>query len=170
MSFVPITVWDLDNCLADDAWRIPRIDWAAPNPAARYAAYHAAAGADRLCPRNAAIFRAWRGAARPVFATGRPECIRRETVEWILRRLDVRVDETTLFMRGSSDHTSTEQLKARMLGHIRAAHPTARIVAAFDDHLGVVEAYRAAGLMAMQLYIHNVDAYTRPTHSQESAQ
>jgi hypothetical protein len=158
-----ISIWDLDNCLADDAWRIPRIDWSAACPGARYAAYHAAAGEDACAVRNAALFKAWRAfGTAPVFATGRPEAIRRDTEDWIERHLGMRPTRDALFMRGDTDHRPSVVLKREMLSLIRATYPAAHIALAFDDHPGIVDMYRAEGVAALHLQIHSVDAYNPP--------
>lgn len=158
-----ISIWDLDNCLSDDAWRIPRIDWSARCPGDRYAAYHAAAGEDACAVRNAALFKAWRAfGTAPVFATGRPEAIRRETQDWIERHFGIRPTRDSLFMRGDADHRPSVVLKRDMLDLIRAAHPGAQIALAFDDHADIVAMYRDEGVAALRLAIHSVDAYNPP--------
>ena len=41
-----VIILDLDNCIADDSWRIPKINWAAEDPLNRYHDYHSLSGFD----------------------------------------------------------------------------------------------------------------------------
>lgn len=153
-----IALWDLDNCLADDEWRIPKIDWSATKPELRYAAYHADAIRDR--PGNLAAFRAVSAAARPAFCTARPEAVRMRTARWIRDALGERAPE--LHMRARHDHRSAVAIKAGFVDRIRRA-TNEKIAFAFDDREDVVEMYRARGIPAVILKIHNTTADAPPT-------
>lgn len=165
-----LTIWDLDNCLADDAWRVPFIDWTQPDPDKRYAAYHAPCGLDAMFEHNADIFRAWAAAgALPVFCTGRPESVYVPTRDWIEAKLGINVDERgTLLMRPDGNKLPTAELKRTMLTHVRARWPGHLIAHAFDDHDGVLDVYREHAVPAMKLFIHSVDAYNPPQKVQLS--
>jgi hypothetical protein len=153
-----VALWDLDNCLADDGWRIPFVDWTKSDPNKRYDPYHIRCGNDE--PGNWSMFAAVSKMAQPIFTTARPESVRFTTKLWIGRKLHCPVDFSTLLMRPSDSHLPSAQLKRAMAERVLAhGH---NVVAAFDDRLDVVEMYRSLGIPAAQLWIHNVCAMTPP--------
>lgn len=153
-------LFDLDNCISDDAWRIPRIAWHEENPDRRYAAYHALAPFDE--PRNLHWVRlAMRSGRHPLFSTARPETLRVQTAEWIRRH--VGVERVLLFMRAEGDHRRSVELKREHLLRMREhGISPQRILQAADDRPDVVAMYREHGIPASVLSIHNVCAYTPP--------
>lgn len=149
-------IWDLDNCLANDAWRIPLVDWSdGLDPLKRYAAYHAACEDDLLC--HSKIFIAVNLIARPIFLTGRPSVVRSQTEQWIFSKLGIL--QPFIMMRGNTDNSTSLALKRKMLKDL-PYH--GQVVAAFDDRPEIVQMYCENGIPAMQLKIHDVDAYTHP--------
>ena len=109
-------LWDLDNCLANDAWRIPFIDWREGlTPDQRYAEYHRCCGRDQ--PGNVSAFNAVRLFAEPVFFTARPESVRATTVDWIERHLAVA--RPLVLMRRDGEHTPSAELKRAMVWRLR---------------------------------------------------
>lgn len=161
-----IAIWDLDNCLSNDAWRLSKVNWTTENMDDRYAAYHE--DCDRDAPGNLAIYAAVRLVREPVFFTARPDAVRTKTRRWITHHLGEVAP--LIYMRGDRQNLSTVQLKRRMLvnflnGVGRAMTATricANSIVAFDDREDMVEMYRAAGIQATQLKIHNVCALTPP--------
>lgn len=150
-----LIILDLDNCISDDEWRIPLIDWTQRDPIRRYAKYHAAAPADECGNRHL-----FEGRAAAVF-TARPECYRAQTATW-LREKGVPVRH--LFMRPMRDHRPSRLLKMAQLARLLSAYrvtgpPSELIVAAYDDRADVVQMYREAGLNAHVAYIHTTSAY-----------
>lgn len=150
-------ILDLDNCIADDSWRIPRINWQKTNPMERYHDYHSLSAWDRLS--NARI------AHDPAFSyiifTARPVLYRAITEEW-LQRWGVFYEH--LIMRNNDDHTPSVDLKKKMLNWLHDHYGIQRsdIAHAYDDRPDVVGMYIYEGLQASVLSIHDVCAYTNP--------
>jgi hypothetical protein len=66
-------------------------------------------------------------------------------------------------MRGNNDHRPSVELKRNMLKEfVEMGVPKEDIVAAYDDHEGVLAMYLEEGIPAFRLAIHNRDAYNPP--------
>lgn len=156
-------IFDLDNCLANDQWRIQYIDWTQSAPDHRYHDYHSLAPFDS--PANLDTFRPLARASkiRIAFFTARPAAFRAATGIW-LDRNGMRFD--ALMMRPRGDHRPSMQLKAaHLLSFLKdnSLSPQDDIIGAFDDRQDVVEMYLRQGVgRAAQLSIHDVCAYTPP--------
>lgn len=150
-------ILDIDNCIADDRWRIPRIEWQFSDPNRRYHAYHSLAPWDE--PGNRDLF-AGRTSGIAIF-TARPTLYNAATREWLAR---AGVRWTHLLMRNTTDHSHSIDLKAKQLQWLLSEYGVkhSEIEAAYDDRPDVVEMYRAAGLRAEVRAIHDVCAYTPP--------
>lgn len=155
MNFV---IFDLDNCIADDAWRIPKINWQKSNPMERYHDYHSLSAFDRL--GNQYVLQKHRLDVVVIF-TARPVHYSALTQEWLRR---VGVDYEYLVMRNNNDHCPSVELKRKMLSWLPEIYdiPLDKIVAAYDDRPDVIAMYKEQGIPASQLEIHNVCAYTKP--------
>lgn len=157
-------ILDLDNCIADDAWRIPHIHWQHRNPADRYHDYHALAAFDALGNEDL-LFGARAGADEVVIFTARPVLYRAPTEEWLRRN---RVPFKHLIMRNNNDHRPSLELKRTMLHWLPEVYdvPWASIIAAYDDRPDVVEMYRKHHVPGRLRAIHDVCAYTPPSNTQ----
>lgn len=152
-------IFDLDNCLSDDGWRIEKIDWTKTNPAERYAAYHDACSSDTA--RNVGVFSIYAQDYKPLFFTARPESVREDTRQWIEHELGINCP--SISMRGNNDHRSSVDLKRHMLQEFVAMGGAKEdIHLAFDDHAGVLKMYEEEGVAAHRLMIHDRCAYTPP--------
>lgn len=151
-------ILDLDNCIADDAWRIPKINWQKENPLDRYHDYHSLSGFDEL--GNEDIL-ARHALDEIIIFTARPVVYHAVTEEWLRRK---GVDYDYLVMRNLNDHRHSLELKRTMLRWLPDVYdiPLESIVAAYDDRPDVVAMYKAEGIPAFQREIHNVCAYTKP--------
>ena len=149
---------DLDNCIANDAWRIPNINWQKSNPMERYHDYHSLSGFDEC--GNMDIFAEHPGAVGIVF-TARPVMYRAVTEEWLRRK---GVPYEFIVMRNNTDHRPSLDLKRTMLKWMPEVYdiPLETIVAAYDDRPDVVEMYKSYGIMGHKRELHNVCAYTPP--------
>lgn len=149
---------DLDNCIADDSWRIPKINWQKSNPMERYHEYHSLSGFDKA--GNLDIFEENPDAAGIVF-TARPVHYHAITEEWLKRN---RIPFEYIVMRNNQDHRHSLELKRTMLMWMPEVYgiPLDSIVAAYDDRADVVEMYKTYGIAAHRREIHNVCAYTNP--------
>ena len=149
---------DLDNCIANDAWRIPRINWQKSNPMDRYHDYHSLSAWDEL--GNTDIFAAHPD-ARVIIFTARPVLYAAITQEWLKRK---GVEYDYLVMRNNNDHRPSLELKRTMLGWLPDTYgvPLSDVVAAYDDRQDVVDMFSANGIAARRRKLHNVCAYTNP--------
>lgn len=149
-------ILDLDNCIADDAWRIPRINWQKSNPVERYHEYHSLSAFDRV--GNEDLFS---GQHRVIVFTARPVLYSFITREW-LKRNDIRAEHVV--MRNNDDRRDSVDLKRHMLHWLPENYGVAwqDIVAAYDDRPDVVEMYRKHHIPAFVRSIHSVCAYNKP--------
>lgn len=149
---------DLDNCIADDAWRIPRINWQKSDPMERYHDYHSLSGFDTLHNEDILITPRHE---RIVVLTARPVAYRAVTEEWLRRN---EVSHWHLLMRNNHDHRSSLDLKRAMLVWLQELYgvPLRSVVAAYDDRTDIVEMFREHGLPAQVRSIHDTCAYTPP--------
>lgn len=162
----PVVVLDLDNCCANDAWRIPYIEWHKTGDA-RYHIYHALAMHDendfdtiaRTLQRNVID----PDFARFFVLTARGNAYRRTTQLWLEDHCSWPIE--AILMRNNGDHRHSEQLKAEQLHMLFAHHGVSEVAIAFDDRQQVLDAYRATGLPVKTTVlhaIHDVCAYTGP--------
>ncbi len=153
-------ILDLDNCIADDGWRISKIDWNFDDPNMRYHRYHSLAPFDTAANHDL-IERARQEGY--VISTARPIFYRHSTEEWLKRLICVK--PMGVFMRGIGDHRKSVELKkdhlviAREIQHLA---PSKGVGAAFDDRPDVVSMYIEQGIPAFVRKIHDLCAYTRP--------
>lgn len=151
------TIFDLDNCISNDGWRIPFIDWHHDDPAVRYHRYHLLSAFDEL--ENASLLPS--GDDHLVIFTARPKAYAASTQEWLRRK---GLDPVALFMRPAGDHAHSLDLKRRHLLAMFSMFDAdaSEIVAAYDDRHDVVQMFKDHGLNAHQVQTHDVDAYTNP--------
>jgi hypothetical protein len=154
-------IFDLDNCLSHDEWRIPYIDWDESIPSKRYETYHRGCGMDNIYQPHVDIFRDTIKDATPVFLTGRPLVVRPPTIYWIKHRLSYE-KEPILLMRNDNDERKSVLVKEDMLKDLRHNWDIEPCMA-FDDRPEIVAMYIQNGVAAKQLAITNPDlAYVRP--------
>lgn len=155
-------IFDIDNCISDDGWRIPLIDWTPGiSPDERYRLYHENAHLDK--PRNLEVFVTWMRMpdTRIVFMTARPEPLRFITERWLLRYF--RITMPRLMMRELGNHSRSTILKYRMLRTLQASFaPGDAILHAYDDRQDVVDMYNRNLIPASVLKVHDLCAYTPP--------
>lgn len=157
-------IFDLDNCISDDAWRIKYIDWTVDNPGERYRTYHELCVEDE--PKNTCIVKGAVALGHSiVYFTARPEAVRKQTIEWLRKH---ELPAGTLCMRSDDDHTpslSVKRVMARaLLTSIESVN--GKVVKAYDDRTDIVEMYtKEFGIPAEALWIHDECAYTRPTQA-----
>lgn len=146
MAEQSIAIFDLDNCLSNDAWRLKLIPWKSDPAPSDFDAYHKNMGVDGAI--NSGFF--WRQKLVEnrslLFITSRPTKYRAETVGWLRRCLISDEDDWRLLMRPDGCLASSAELKVDLFNcHIRSAAWT-RVEAAFDDREDVLEAYREQGV------------------------
>lgn len=157
-----VAIFDLDNCLADDSWRIPLIDWSEEDSLLRYHHYHSASRWDK--PHNLHLVNEAHANDRIAILTARPLAHRVMTEVW-LRGNGIRYD--FLLMRNNYDFSRSCVLKGNQLLWLTGGNydgvTLADIVAAYDDRPEVIEVYKRMGVpRANVVCIHDVCAYTQP--------
>lgn len=149
-------ILDLDNCIADDEWRIPHILWAHEEPMRRYHKYHSLAAFDKLGEP-------WSHPAgsRVVIFTARPELYRHQTEEWLFRS---GLRPAAVLMRSNKDNSKSVEIKERMLHQLqhKVGISIAEISHALDDREDVVAMYRSYDIRADVKFIHKTCAVTNP--------
>jgi hypothetical protein len=150
-------ILDIDNCIADDGWRIKTIDWRDTDPFRRYHTYHQLSPWDAVGNRD--LFEVVR--KRIVVLTSRPVHYRAMTEEW-LDRAEVPVKH--LLMRNDVDFRPSLAVKASQLGWLWADYGIhlAQIDCAYDDREEILAMYRAHGLRTELRALHNICAYANP--------
>lgn len=160
MSFELASAWDIDNCLANDAWRTPLIDWHLEGNL-RYERYDALMDKDSV-----AHFEVWSIITKmtvPIFITGRREKWRSLTERWLKQRLPVwrdgrwvRLQDPLILMRPDECDDRPAELKEKLLLSLPDhGWELSSIMAAFDDVQSIVDMYHRHGVPAAVLRIHN---------------
>lgn len=154
MSFI---ILDLDNTIADDSWRIPKINWQKKDPFERYHEYHSLSGFDRA--GNKDLFKGTKHDI--IILTARPVHYSAITMEWLNRQ---HIKPFALLMRNNNDHCPSVELKRKQMGWLTHLYnvPVELIHCAYDDRPDVVQMYLEHGVVAEVRSIHNVCAYTAP--------
>lgn len=153
-------IFDLDNCLSDDEWRIPHIAWHLPDLDARYAAYHSLSPFDDA--HNIELVHSFHSnQCKIVLSTARPSTQRAATLEWFRRRTCL--SPWALLMREPGDHSISAVLKERhLLRVLNWTQAAPKVLHAFDDRPDVIEMYHKHNVAATVLSIHDTCAYTKP--------
>lgn len=160
-----LVLFDLDNCLSDDGWRIPMIRRDTDDLSLKWVAYHEACDRDK--PSNIDVFRremtpgTW-----PVFVTARPGDVAAKTINWIRRHLlPLASDQFMLIMRDShDDHFPSIGIKQNAARFLIARYGPPRV--AYDDRPDIVQMYKSLGIPAIQLKIHDSIQYGHPSESE----
>lgn len=148
-------ILDLDNCIANDMWRIPAINWQWSNPTHRYHDYHSLAGFDEVGNEDLI----WGHGKKILIFTARPVQYAAITHEWLRRK---GIEAAEVIMRNNGDHRSSAELKQAMALWLPGNYGIQldEIAHAYDDREDVVQMYRDMGIAASVRAIHNVCAYT----------
>lgn len=147
-------ILDLDNCIADDEWRLHLINADEPDLMKRYHQYQMNSIHDRL--HNEHLFKDTASDEEVIIFTSRFVCYRDMAKRW-LKQHDVRHDR--LLMRPMGCFLNSFELKAKQLVVLQFGHSMMyppNITAAFDDRTDVVEMYKAAGIAnAQRVFIND---------------
>ena len=151
-------ILDLDNCISDDEWRIPFINWSEKNPTERYKAYHSGCGLDEF--KNQHLVNEREDGDLILIFTARPESVLKQTMEWLKRNVPATF---MLCMRNDNDNSSSVEVKRKFLLEFKEFAPTIfeNIKVAYDDKEDVVQMYRSFGIEAHVVSIHNTSAYQK---------
>lgn len=83
-----------------------------------------------------------------VFCTGRPECIREKTENWLLRGLAMDRVDIHLYMRSDGDHRSDSVVKEELIARMIEDGYEPFLV--FEDRKRVVDMWRRNGITCLQ--------------------
>lgn len=159
-----IIILDIDNCIADDSWRIPQIRWEVEDPFFRYHDYHSLGAFDMAHNHDLYV----NNRMDIVILTARPIIYRAATEEWLKRH---GVGYEVLMMRDMDDHDPSVKLKQKQLQALfdtQGVKPE-HIAAAYDDRPEIVAMYAILGIPSEVRAIHNVCAYTNPLKDKRNA-
>lgn len=151
-------IFDLDNCLSNDAWRIPTINWNLSDLDRRYADYHSLSPFDE--PGNKWFYDGCAMELGIIISTARPITQFAATAEWFRRKMSRQPD--IFLMRNVGDFRKSVDLKSVHLDWLENHYGIhlEHIMHAVDDRVDVVDMYRARGISAHVMNIHDVCAYT----------
>jgi len=148
-----IIILDLDNCIANDEWRLPLIAWHATDLIERYHDYHMASirdalGNHDLLDHEHAI----------VVMTSRPARYRQLTRQWLR---DHQIAPLLLFMKEERHGERSVEVKRNYVKEMfdLLSIGQSSVIMAYDDRPDVVEMYRALGLPATVRAIHDKEAW-----------
>lgn len=148
---------DIDNCISNDGWRIPRIDWSLDDRFMRYHVYHCLSPWDAFGNRD--LFEGCN--EEIIILTCRPLHYRAMTVE-VLQRQGVFFKH--LLMRNDSDQRPSTLIKRSFLEQLwEYGVVPSNIDAAFDDRQEVIDMYKSCGIRcAERRALHGISAYHNP--------
>jgi hypothetical protein len=149
-----IAIFDLDNCISDDHWRMDRIDMRDPNPESRYHEYHSLSPFDKFGEKNRfLVHRHFEQGHEIIVLTARPVSLYYSTAYWLAQN---GVHFSALIMRPEGVHTRSVELKETMVkGAIMTGFSVDRMVAAYDDRQDVVDMYKEKfGIQAERHFLH----------------
>lgn len=157
-------IFDLDNCISNDWWRVSMIRWNTSVEHGRYSHYHMQAPNDKPCNVDVVEHHLASG-HELIFLTARPRMHYVATCEWLAKHFELDDKSTyTLLMREDHDHRHSVQVKEDMLYTLEHFNiPLSSIVAAYDDRQDIVDMYVRRGIAgATRLAIHSLDAFNPP--------
>lgn len=146
-----VAIFDLDNCLANDNWRLHHIRAELPNEhPAKFEQYHILSPFDRMYMHaNNKLYNHLRAGHKIVINTSRPEKFRLSTEYWLQT---YRIYPQQILMRPDGDNTESKVLKIKNL--VNSDIRIDDIIVAYDDRFDVLDAYDSAGINAERLAIH----------------
>lgn len=150
MSYI---ILDLDNCISDDAWRVPKIRFDVSDLNQRYHDYHMLSSFDAERNTHLTI------GHDVIISTSRPQYYESITRCWLYKH---GIAPAMLFMRKDYDHRQARILKrehydAMMGANLNGLWP----FCAYDDSPEVIAMYRDMNVNAKQICINDADQYER---------
>jgi hypothetical protein len=145
-------IFDIDNCISDDEWRIEKIkEESSQLPKDElYREYHALAPKDKA--KNLIYIKDDHADDDIIMITSRPEEYRAQTEEWLKKN---GVKYKKLLMRPKGNHQPSAELKIKLFDSL-GIEPE-EVTCAYDDRSDIVRAYRKHGIWAVKLAIHKFE-------------
>lgn len=134
---------DLDNCIANDQWRLNLIQHHHEVPNDRYWDYHDRCDLDDH-PNPHVIFNLTRRVDHLIVFTSRPEKVRLKTSQW-LSRWGIPISH--LMMRPDDNMMPSVDIKKLMLNWLPAEY---EVQYAIDDRNDILDMYRANGIRSVE--------------------
>ena len=137
---------DMDGTLSDSSNRVkyllqPVKDWEAWNRESKFDAPNLP-----VVLLVKGLFKAYKDVVDFVIFTGRPDELRKDTLEWLESNIgSVFSHQVKLYMRKTGDHTPDHVLKQKWLKELRLP-----VLFAIDDRSSVVQMYRNQGITVLQ--------------------
>ena len=146
-----LRIFDLDNTISDDQWRMANIKHKEKNLFEKYDLYHKSSAWDRI--ENVSLLH--QGGEVIIF-TSRPETYRDITDAW-LKKNGVVYDY--MFMRPEGNIQGSRVLKASLLSRLLALELVDNIedITAYDDRKDVIDMYKSKGIKAVLTQINRRD-------------
>lgn len=156
MKKVAAILFDLDNCLYDDAWRLDRIRYDEVSQTTDYLAYHQGIRQDEIIPHAKEIVQdAMDKGVFVFFVTARPRAFYDVTLSKLKDDFYGWLDgvDYSLVMRPDDDHRPSPEYKGQAAREAIdvVASLGSKVIAGFDDRQDVLDAYLAAGVPAVFL-------------------
>lgn len=146
-------ICDVDNCIADDSWRLEHIDWDNPDLLERFHEYHSLSIHDQ--PHNIEKLRLDEQIPL-IILTAMPVMYRPLRIRWLYDLLGGKNIPMVLF-RPPFDFRPSAEVKCDMVkilaGYMGINLPEL-IDVAYDDNPAVVAMYKEQGINADRLFIH----------------
>lgn len=140
---INVAIIDLDNCIANDQWRLPLIDLSHPQPNDRYSQYHSKCHLDR-CENKHVLEQLRQQGYELIVFTSRPDSVRIKTSQWLKRH---GISYGALHMRPNYCHLPSVEMKRIMLSWLPAHY---QVMHAIDDRHDILDMYRAEGIPSTQ--------------------
>lgn len=148
-------IFDCDNVLSDDQWRIRTIDFSLPIET-RYEQYHLLSKFDDL--RNSDLLFGAKGMPLVMF-TAMEEKFRPIRENWIAQHIEpLGFRFESVMMRANGDYRPTVQVKEEMLHKLQRIFPRS-VLAAYDDRQDIIDMYRRNGIGAHKVCIRNQEVW-----------
>ena len=144
-------IFDIDNCLSDDEWRIDKIKKEEGlTPDEIYKEYHALAPQDTA--KNLDFVNEDHADDTIIIITSRPEEYCKQTEEWLKKN---KIGYWKLLMRPKGNHKPSAELKIDLFDSL-GIEPE-EVTCAYDDRSDIIRAYRKRGIWAVKLAIHKFE-------------
>lgn len=157
-------IFDCDNCISNDQWRLCYIDWEADNAVDRYHEYHLRAAYDSCV--NASIIEGYPGEI--IFFTAMPEYYAPIREGWFRRQ---GFKYTKCYYRRDEDHRHSVDVKRDMLFQLTMDRNLKNpqelgINYIFDDRDSVLKMFREEfNLPTRRMRVHDESAYHPPAEA-----
>lgn len=145
-------IFDIDGTLADDSHRSDFLIGSPKN----WDAYFNRLEHDYPIENVRLIFNAlncheFNGYTKLVFLTGRSAKYRKQTLAWLKKHIDPKIQDEDLYMRPENDFRDDTLIKYETYGQIRSDYPEHMFLGVFEDRERVVKMWQAKGVFVFDV-------------------